>query len=182
MYLWELLFVSLWFLWSLTVTIVAFYEGATTFDAIQAREFGAYTDGTLGTAMSMNNAMKVFTFRMILAFGTWISAYVIGQTADELLGFFDQYSNDTGNEGKDKKTGDLDPDGTSIEFDLLYHSIIAAYAYVALSAMMLGANWFVMAFDPLKVILPPDCDLSVSASTYAAIKNGVPTIRDMTYA
>jgi hypothetical protein len=76
-----------------------YYEASQIIDAVSARELGVYTDGTLGTAMSMNAAMKASTLMMVMAFGAWISAYVLGQTADELIGWFDQYSDDTKKEG-----------------------------------------------------------------------------------
>lgn len=137
----------------------------------------------MGTAISVNAAMKCFTHCMILAFGTWISAYTLGQSADELIGFFDKYSDDTSKEGSDKEDpSDVDPDGTSIGYDLLYHSITAGYAYVVLSTIMLGGYWFVNTFSPYTIYLP-NCDLdSVSASTYANAKDTVPKLRDMTYA
>lgn len=140
------------------------------------------TDGTFGTAVTMVQAVKVFTLCMILAFGTWISAYTIGQSAGELVGFYDQYSDDTNKEGTDKETGKRDPRGTAFAEDILYQTITAAYSYVVLSAMMVGGYWFFMNFNAYTVGLG-DCDLdNVSLGTYSNIKSLVPTLRDMTYA
>jgi hypothetical protein len=99
MYLWELIFVALWLLWSASLTIGMYYEAAQIIDAVSAREAGVLTDGTFGTAISMNSAMKTSTLMMVMAFGAWISAYVLGETADELIGWFDQYSDNTKTEG-----------------------------------------------------------------------------------
>lgn len=99
MYAWELIFVSAWLLWSLAVTVGGYYEAAQIIDTLGARELGVHTDGTMGTAVTPVMAMKAFTLIMVMAFGTWISAYVLGQTADELIGWFDQYADDTKKEG-----------------------------------------------------------------------------------
>lgn len=99
MYLWELIFVSAWLLWSTGVTVGAFYEAAAIIDTVTARETAVHTDGTMGTAITAVMAMKAFTLIMVMAFGTWISAYTLGDTADELIGWFDQYSDKTKTEG-----------------------------------------------------------------------------------
>jgi hypothetical protein len=183
MYAWELIFVSLWLLWSASLTIGMYYEAAQIIDAVSAREKGVLTDGTFGSAMSYNNAMKASTLMMVMAFGAWISAYVLGETADELIGWFDQYSDDTKTEGRDKTDGDYDTDGTAVYYDLLYHSITAGYAYVVLSAMMVGGGWFFNEFNNIDYVLPDSCDLDKSsASTYSGLKSLFPTLRDMSYA
>jgi len=99
MYLWELIFVSAWLLWSATVTIGAYYEASQIIDQLQLRELAVYKDGTMGTAVTPVMAMKAFTLIMVMAFSTWISAYTLGETADELIGWFDQYADNTKTEG-----------------------------------------------------------------------------------
>lgn len=131
----------------------------------------------------MQAAMKCFVHCMIFAFGTWISAYTLGSTADELIGWFDEYSDKTKTEGTDTNTNEVAVDGTSIEVDLLYHSITALYSYVVLSSMWLGGYWFVNNFSPYGVYLGPDCDLDqVSASTYSSVQALTPTLREKSYA
>lgn len=132
--------------------------------------------------MTMNAAMKACTLMMVMAFGAWISAYVLGQTADELIGWFDQYADNTKTEGRDKEDGDYDADGTAIYYDLLYHSITAGYAYIVLSAMMVGGGWFFNEFNNIDYVLPDTCELDKSsASTYSGLKNLSTTLRDMSY-
>lgn len=183
MYLWELIFVSAWLLWSATVTVGAYYEASQIIDQLTLREMAVYKDGTMGTAVTPVMAMKAFTLIMVMAFSTWISAYTLGETADELIGWFDQYADNTKTEGRDKEDGDYDKDGTAIYYDLLYHSITAGYAYVVLTVIMLGGGWFFNSFPLFKANLGDTCDLSkVSSSTYSSIKNLIPTLRDMSYA
>lgn len=85
---WELIFVSLWLLWSLTVTITAFYTGADIFDRTQAREFAAYTEGTYGQGVNPIAAIKFFVLLMVMAMGTAISGYVLAEHANEILTWF----------------------------------------------------------------------------------------------
>jgi hypothetical protein len=113
----------------------------------------------MGTAITPVMAMKAFTLIMVMAFGTWISAYTLGQTADELIGWFDQYADDTKKEGQDKEDFDYDKDGTAIYYDLLYHSITAGYAYIVLSVIMVGGGWFFNNFSPFNVSLGDTCNL-----------------------
>merc|ERR1719389_671531 len=126
----------------------------------------------MGTAVTPVMAMKAFTLIMIMAFSTWIAAYTLGETADELIGWFDQYADDTKKEGTDKDDGEADKDGTAIYYDLLYHSITAGYSYIVLSVIMVGGGWFFNEFNAFSVTLGDDCKLdNVSTSTYSSIKN-----------
>lgn len=113
--------------------------------------------------------------------GIWISGWTLGNSADELLGWYDNYADKTKTEGTDKKTGDVDIDGTAIENDLLYHSITAGYSYVVLTAIMVGGYIFTYNFATFTAPLAA-CDLeNVDKSKYAPIKNGFENLSNGNY-
>lgn len=46
------------------------------------------------------DAMKTMTLGGVAALATWICAYAIGETVDNLIGWFDKWSDDEKNEGQ----------------------------------------------------------------------------------
>merc|ERR1711934_868528 len=106
------------------------------------RELAVYTegveDGQFGQAITFLAAIKLFTLTMIMTFGTWVTCYILGDRAEKIIDWFNEYENDTKTEGRDKTSNDLDPDGTSIQYDLLYHSIFSVYAFIVFAAIELG--------------------------------------------
>lgn len=63
---------------------------------------GAKTEGRLGIAFSTMDNFKVGTLSMIYAIATWITAYSLGETADELIGWHDDWT-DPSNNKRDKE-------------------------------------------------------------------------------
>lgn len=118
---------------------------------------------------------------MLRALGIWITGYILGNSADELLTWFAQYENDTKTEGTDKTTGDVDPDGTSIQYDLFYHSITALYSYIVLVAISVGGFIFSANFaswgGPVS-----NCELKNEAAKFAGWKDTLTTLNQGTYA
>ena len=64
-----------------------------------------------GKTLTTIHGYKALALGFIIGIGAWISGLALGDSAAELLGFFDNYNTHT--EGRDED-GDLDPDGTSI--------------------------------------------------------------------
>lgn len=167
--LYETLFSTLFLVTSLVITITSLIGASDVWDAVEKREKAAATEGSSGVAVSTMDAMKLGMLGTVVAMGTWISAYSMGNTVDELIGWFDDWTdpahNDASNEGRDKKDGDVDADGTSIEYDFLYHAITVVYTWFTFSAIMVGGQYFFLqysAFEPVK-----NCDLSnVDESLY----------------
>ena len=177
---WELGFVILWLLWSLVVTLLAYVTAADVIDYTMERAKAVYEDGTLGTVATPVDAMKIFTLMMVLGFGTWLSAHTLGDSANELLSWFDQYDSKTRSEGTDTDTG-LDTAGTAIGFDLIYHSITALYSYGVLSAFIIGA--YVFAFNFLGFgRAPADCDpANLDGVDYSYALTAIPNLGDGDY-
>lgn len=180
--IWELIAVLAYLMWSLVVTILAFVTASDLFDQTEARSLAVYTEGTYGTAVTQVMGIKGFTLLSILALGVWISAWTMGDTADELLNWFNEYQDKTDNEGTTKTNNTPDLDGTAFEKDLLYHSLTTAYSYIVLTAIMVGGYVFTFNFYTFFPVAS-DCAITdASASTYEPIKTGIPLIFEGTYA
>lgn len=122
------------------------------------------------TPLTWDKAIKAFTLMMIAGLGVIISGFSLGDTADELIHWFDEYDDSTDDEGVDKKNGVRDTDGTSSYFDIGYHAGITLYGYITLAAVSVGG--YIFAFIFLGFDDQFTCDLQedvISESTYAAI-------------
>merc|ERR1719482_1112004 len=108
--LWELLAVILFLTWSLAISIVGYVEGALLWERYEAME-------AAGTTVTIVQGYKYLALGCVIGIGAWISGLSLGDSADELLGFFDNYSSKTKTEANDAD-GDADPDGTAIQYDL----------------------------------------------------------------
>lgn len=180
--IWELIAVLAWLMWSLVLTILSFVTASDLFDQTEARVKAVYEEGTYGTAVTQVMGIKGFTLLMILAMGVAISAWTMGDVADNLLDWFNLYQDDTDKEGTTKTDSVADLDGTAFEQDLIYHSVTAAYSYIVLTAIMVGG--YVFTFEFYKFFpVASDCEITdVSASTYEPVKTGIPLIFEGTYA
>lgn len=157
-------------MWALVVTLLALYSGSALWDAVDARlaEAAAASIG-VETPLSMGKAIKAFTLCMIAGLSVLVSGYALGESADELVAFFDDYDDKTKTEGTDKTSGDKDTAGTAAQFDIGYHLGTAVYGYIVLAAISMGgaifANQF-LGFDDTF-----ECDLQegvITQATYAA--------------
>merc|ERR1712187_325207 len=133
--LWELLAVVLFLTWSLAISVVGYIEGALLWERYEAME-------AAGTTVTIVQGYKYLALGCVIGIGAWISGLALGDSANELLGFFDNYDSKTKTEGTDKGTTDTDPDGTAIEYDLLFHFITLLFSYLTISAIVVGGYIF----------------------------------------
>lgn len=172
--LYETIFVVLFLLTSLYMTVSSLYGANIIWSAVELREADVVASGQYGTAVSMIDAMKMGALGMTIAMGTWISAYSLGNTVDELIGWFDDWTdpahNDASKEGSDKDDGDqVGPDGTSLSYDFYYHAITTVYSWLTFTAIMVGGQYFGQTYFAFK---PADnCDLT---ETNKSLYSGVP--------
>lgn len=101
-------------------------------------------------------AGKFFTIEVLAGFMSMVAGFALGDVADNLLTWFDNYATKTATEGTDKKSLDRDPSGTAIEFDFLYHYLTLAMGLLTFSAIAIGG--FTFAEINLKFFIPTDCD------------------------
>merc|ERR1711975_125172 len=133
--LWELLSVILFLTWSLAISIVGYVEGALLWERYEPME-------AAGTTVTIVQGYKYLALGCVIGIGAWISGLSLGDSAQELLGFFDNYSSKTKSEAREKGTNDVDPDGTAIEYDLLFHFITLLFSYMTISAIAVGGYIF----------------------------------------
>jgi len=133
--LWELLAVVLFLTWSLGISVVGYIEGALLWERYETME-------QAGQTVTIVQGYKYLALGCVIGVGAWISGLSLGDSAQELLGFFDNYEGKTGSEATDKTTGDRDVDGTAIEYDLGFHFITLLMSYLTISAIAVGGYYF----------------------------------------
>merc|ERR1711975_147145 len=133
--LWELLAVVLFLTWSLAISIVGYVEGALLWERYEVME-------AAGQTVTIVQGYKYLALGCVIGIGAWISGLSLGDSAQELLGFFDNYDSKTKSEAQDKEDGDYDTDGTAIEYDLGFHFITLLFSYLTISAIAIGAYVF----------------------------------------
>lgn len=133
--LWELLAVVLFLTWSLAISVVGYVEGALLWERYEAME-------AAGTTVTIVQGYKYLALGCVIGIGAWISGLSLGDSAAELLGFFDNYASKTKTEAQDKDSGDFDADGTAIEYDLGFHFITLLFSYLTISAIAIGGYVF----------------------------------------
>merc|ERR1711967_208647 len=132
--LWELLAVILFLTWSLAISVVGYVEGALLWERYETME-------AAGETVTIVQGYKYLALGMVIGIGAWISGLALGDSAEELLGFFDNYSDKTKNEATDKD-GNVDDDGTAIEYDLMFRFITLLFSYMTISAIAIGGYVF----------------------------------------
>ena len=126
--------------WALGISIIGYVEGALLWDRYVALE-------TAGATMSIIDGYKYLALGCVVGMGAWISGLALGDSANKLIGFFDEYADDTDNEAQyydlnGDNTPRYDPDGTAIQQDMLYHFITLLFSYATISAIAIGAYVF----------------------------------------
>lgn len=113
---------------------------------------------------------------MIISLGNVITGFTLGDVADELLTWFDEYDNDTKTEGTDKTNGRVDLSGTSAEQDIIQHFVVTIYGFLVLLAISIGGNafsdsFFANLFDDGFGVTSASCDVTLAdASLYSGLQ------------
>merc|ERR1711907_206858 len=116
--LWELLSVILFLTWSLGISVAGYIEGALLWERYEAME-------TVGQTVTIVEGYKYLALGCVIGVGAWISGLALGDSAAKLLGFFDEYSDDT-----------------AIVYDLAFHFVTLLFSYATISAIAIGAYAF----------------------------------------
>merc|ERR1711898_21214 len=96
--LWELLAVVLFLTWSLAISVVGYVEGALLWERYETME-------AAGETVTIVQGYKYLALGCVIGIGAWISGLSLGDSAQELLGFFDNYDSKTKSEAQDKDSG-----------------------------------------------------------------------------
>merc|ERR1719362_2121137 len=132
--LWELLAVVLFLTWSLGISVAGYIEGALLWQRYEAME-------TVGKTVTIVEGYKYLALGCVIGVGAWISGLALGDSAEKLLGFFDNYDDYTNDEATDS-SGNRDADGTAIVYDLAFHFVTLLFSYTTISAIAIGAYAF----------------------------------------
>lgn len=119
-YLYELIVIIIFELWSLIVTYMAFSSADAIWQKTEARmaEAAASSVG-LENALTWDVVYKQVVMMMVACIGVVVSGFSLTDVIGELVGYFDEYDDKTKTEG-DKKDdpSDVNTDGTSAEQDI----------------------------------------------------------------
>lgn len=140
--LWELIGIIMFSLWSIMMSAMSFAGAGMLWTMVEEREKGAATEGKLGEAFDIIQAIKFFTLCMVVGFTSVIGAFSLGDTAPQLLTWFDEYADDTKSEGQDKRSLELDPNGTAAMYDIIYHYMTLIMGYMLFSVIAFGGHVF----------------------------------------
>jgi hypothetical protein len=97
--LYELISFILWALFSLTISIVSMYLNGKAWSLMDERNAGIKIGGQGGLALDPLTGAKIFTLQMIAGLMSIIGGFALGDTADNLLTWWDGYANHERNEG-----------------------------------------------------------------------------------
>jgi hypothetical protein len=160
-----------WFFWAAFQTIYGTYLASQNWDALDARVAEAKKDSIgLENAMSGEKTIKAVTLHMLVAFLVPMIGWCLGEVADPLVGWFDNYSDKTKTEGRDKDSGNYDRDGTAAREDVYYHAIATVYGMFILGCIDLGSYIFMGEFLNINGDDGFTCDVaSQSQSTYSQV-------------
>jgi len=139
MTLYELLAGLMYLTWTLIISVVGYVAAGLLFQEYENRELGA-AQGSYGAAFGANDGYKYLALGTIIGGGAWIGSVALGDSATELLGFFNNY--DTKAEGNNYDGTERDADGTSIVYDLSFHVVSLLAYFVVSSAIWLGGIIF----------------------------------------
>lgn len=179
--LWEL-FWAMWFLWwSFGLTAEAYWYTTQLTEEMGRREKAVYTEGSLGHPVDTIEAVQHFVLLMVLTVVTWIVGCSLGDSMDKLINWFNMYGDDTKNEGQGDRSEKY-PNGTSIQYDMGYHTALIVGVDILYGVMILGAHWFYAEsgfadFKPVK-----NCDLDdVDSSRYNGLVSDIESISLKSY-
>merc|ERR1712054_104472 len=129
--LWELLSVILFLTWSLGISILGYVEGALLWERYEAME-------TVGQTVTIVEGYKYLALGCVIGVGAWISGLALGDSAAKLLGFFDEYDDQTPNPSGGNES-DRNP---ATIYDLSFHFVTLLFSYTTISAIAIGAFAF----------------------------------------
>lgn len=100
---------------------------------------------------------KWFTLGCVIGLGAFIPAVALGDSAKEMLGFYDNYNTKT--EGYNDN--ERDNDGTSLIYDLSYHTVTLVAYFFLTTSMWLGSVIFGFYYMFLEISLNEEyCDVT----------------------
>lgn len=71
------------------LTLISLYAAMDVWDSVAEREHAVATEGFMGTAVSYLDMLRHMTLGLVIAVATYYATYSLGETVDDLIGWFD---------------------------------------------------------------------------------------------
>jgi hypothetical protein len=136
--LYELLAILFFLTWTLAICLVGYVEADLLWAKYREMEKN-------NTAMTLLQGYKFLALGFIIGVGAWISGLALGDSAEELIGWYakyDPYTEAYARNSNGALTSDRDSSGTSIIYDLSYHTTTLLYTYFSVTAIAIGGYVF----------------------------------------
>lgn len=148
--------------WSVLVIILSFSLASVIWNEVEQREIGVTTEGSGGVALDEFQSAKLFVIGLLFGMMSIIGGYSIGETTDQLISWFDNYTTDRTKEAC--QNGTLNDDtcylnddsGTSLGYDSIYHFLTIAGSYGLFFAITIGG--YIFSFVYATITEPAECD------------------------
>jgi len=176
----ELVALGSYQLWAFVLTVLAIVGSMEIWNMIEAREVAVKEEGLGGTPFDAIEAMKFFVLEMIVGLGAVIGGYCLGDVADKLITWFDEFSDNTDDEGRAYNASDLDPAGTAARFDVIFHYVthfmgLAVFTTITLGAYIFGAEFLVYKdeLDCSTNVIPEDVMEEIGELFFGKVTQGI---------
>lgn len=145
--IYELLFIGGLEVWALLTIIVGFVGAYEVWAALDARLAEA-EESSIGveTPLLYSKALKVAVLCMVAGMGVLISGYSLGETANELVSWFNEYDDNENIEAYITEDRDFESPGTSAGWDIGLHIGTGVMGSLVLAAISLGGQIFAFVF------------------------------------
>lgn len=107
MALFEFIFVALFTLLSMAITISAVYGAVQIWNEIELRDAGVAADGFYGESVSWLNVLKLYAIGGTVSLTTLYTGYSIGESISDMIGWFDEWSDDEGFRRREERNTNL---------------------------------------------------------------------------
>lgn len=166
----ELIAVLSYITWGLVISIVGYVMAGIAWAIFEAREFEAAAIPLSGPFRTVDG-YKFLYLGCIMGLGAWISSLALGDSAIELFGFFDAYNTKVEGGVWDNSRYTRDADGTSLAYDLSYHTTTLVGYFSVSTVIWLGSVIFGFVYLFNEPGLDPEvCNLDdASPANYAAL-------------
>ena len=163
----EALYVSIFYGTAGVLTFVAFAGASKYWEMIETREVEV-KEGFLGKAVSYTDCIKFLAMGSAILISTFYASWSIGDTVDQLIGWFDKWSDD------ERFEAGTDISGTSLVNDLQYHALHVIYSWIVFNFIIFGGHFIADNYLGFKEL--EDCDLDgVDESYYSDVRSLIAT-------
>ena len=120
----------LYFIWAIVASLVGYYEGDAMIMKVRELSKAGDVETMVGFKMLLTGTL--------VGLGAWVSAVIIRESSTTQLLWYTTYNTKT--EGV-TDGGSVDPDGTSITFDLIYQTVALLFTLALSSVPNLASNY-----------------------------------------